>query len=491
MLFSSRNYAIGMAHYQVAGGLRVLLSLVGVYVALTCAIVGFAIYNSDVMGLKRVLMPVATLFMVMEAFGLVALGGIRIAGCIRMDTQTNMLESHRQMPVPAWQAMMGYLVGANTQILAVAALNLVVMAALQAGAGYTMDNFVVGQIVLLGFAGFVWSMSAMGALMFRQAMPLMVMAFFFGSCASIMLRGFGILPGASLLAAPFLGETIFSLSHGAMDMRYAYPAALAAQGAFTVLFFIGACRRYRGTYLTTFNVPMGVALVIVWAGLTAVAIRVWPHVITRFTRDSQPPVADQITAGLTVAALLMIVPLHALSAWESRHRVRPQWRVLALAAGVLAALLVLAGDAFDGGGAALAMLVMTAHALTIYAVLRLSAQAKGVWVATWVILALFVMWVLPVVIEVVRWFFLPENRFGLRVTNMSVISTFSPLGLLAAGLRHHPDGPPLLPGMCFQIAVAAILGVFMYGRRGEAAPVEATSAVTPAETSSATSAASR
>ena len=327
--------------------------------------------------------------------------------------------------------------------------------------------------------------------MFRQAMPLMVMAFFFGSFASIMLRGFGILPGASLLAAPFLGETIFSLSHGAMDMRYAYPAALAAQAAFAVLFFIGACRRYRGTYLTTFNVPMGVALVMVWAGLTAVAIRVWPHIISRFTREMQPPVADQITAGLTVAALLMIVPLHALSVWESRHGVRPQWRVLALAAGVLAALLVLAGSVFDGGSAGLAMLVMTAHALTIYAVLRLSAKAKGVWVATWVILALFVVWVMPILIEVVRWFFLPENRFGLRVTNMSVISTLSPLGLLAAALRHNADGPQLLPGMCFQIAVAAVLGMFMYGRRGETAPAEATSSALRSEISSVTPAATR
>lgn len=483
MLFSSRNYAIGMAHYQIAGGVRTLIFLLIAYVALAATIIGFAVYNADPGALPRVLVPVATLFLVLEAFGLVTLGSIRVAACIRTDMQTNMIESHRQMPVPAWRAMMGYLFGSTVQLLAVGALNVPVMAGLQKGAGFTMDNFVLGQMVLAAFAVFVWALSAMGSLMFKQAMPLMVLVFVFGSCSSMALRSFGILPGASLLAAPFLGETIFDLSHGLVNVRSAYPAALAAQGALAVLFFIGACRRYRGTYLTTFNVPMGAALVAIWCGLSAVAIRLWPELLPRFIREPQPRVADQITAALTVAALFMIVPLHALATWETRHPVKGIWRTLTLLATVLAAMVTLAAHAFDGPKAGVTMLVLAAHVATVYAALRLCARATPLWQIVWMLAVLFVLWVVPILIEVIRWLFLPENRFTLESTNLTMISTFSPLGLLLVAWRNDPAGPSLLPGLCFQIAVAATMAI-LAARRIPPAEEAAVPAVAVMDTAS-------
>ena len=62
---------------------------------------------------------------------LVDSGAVRIAGCIRMDMSTNMLESHRQMPVSASRAMLGYLFGTTVHVFAVVLLNVIVLAILE------------------------------------------------------------------------------------------------------------------------------------------------------------------------------------------------------------------------------------------------------------------------------------------------------------------------------------------------------------------------
>jgi len=237
-----------------------------------------------------------------------------------------------------------------------------------------------------------------------------------------------------------------------------------------VLFFIGACRRYRGTYLTTFNVPMGVALVGVWAGLSAVAIRIWPDLMNNFPHEMRPRAADQMTAGFAVAALLLIVPVHALATWEARFRVSPNGRAATLAATVLAALILLAGDGFNGFKAGMTLLVLAAHGVTVYAGLRLLARAKPTTAAVWIIVMLFGMWAVPILLEVVRWFFLPENREVVRNTDFTAISTFSPLGLLLIVWREDPHGPPLFPGLAFQMAVAVVFWSSMW-RRGRTVAV--------------------
>ena len=113
----------------------------------------------------------------------------------------------------------------------------------------------------------------------------------------------------SRAAHPILGETIFALSRGALSLRGAYALALAAQSAFAALFFVGACRRYRGTYATTFNVPMGLALVAVWSVLSIVAIRNWDSYTVRVGFRFNSPGADrqaqnQARLGVMLASVL-------------------------------------------------------------------------------------------------------------------------------------------------------------------------------------------
>jgi hypothetical protein len=458
MLFSSRNYAIGMAHYQIAGGLKSLLLLLGGYLLVAAAIIGMMLYNADPADLPRMLLVLATLFLAMEGFGLVVMGAVRVAACIRMDFTSNMIESHRQMPISAARAMLGYYFGATVHIVAICALHVIVLAILESFAGVGFQTFVTAQLVLAAFALFAWTTAAMGSLMYRQAMPIIVLVCVFGSCSSMFLRGWGLLPGVSLLAAPFLGETIFTLAGGRISMHAAYPVALTSQMAFSTLFFIGACRRYRGSYLTTFNVPMGVALVGVWGGLSAIAIQLWPSLLGTFARDFvQPAVDTQIVAALGVAAVLMIVPTFALAAWESRHPVTLPRRILALAGIVLAGSVVMTTMGFNFHHWAITLLVLMAHALTVYGGLRFCARMAPLAMAVFMIALEFCIWVLPVLVEVVRWYFLPENRLTLVVHDFSLISTFSPLGVLLVAWGDDPNGPFLWLGIVLQLGLAGLM----------------------------------
>ena len=137
MIGSSRSYAIGMAHFQIAGGFKSLIIVITVYLAIFFGGLGLYLYADRLStfpsGLSSVLV---SLLLAFEAFVLIIVGSFRVASAIRMDISTRMIESHRLMPVPSWRAVMGYLLGATTHVVAFALTN-VLLAYLMAGWTHT------------------------------------------------------------------------------------------------------------------------------------------------------------------------------------------------------------------------------------------------------------------------------------------------------------------------------------------------------------------
>jgi hypothetical protein len=459
MLCSSRHYAIGMAHYQMAGGHKMLLVLTGGYLAALAAILGLAFYNSEPANVQRMLATVATLLLVGEAFGLVLVCAVRIAGAVRLDLMSNMIESHRQMPISAARATLGYMFGTTAQLATVAALNALVLALLEQAAGVPLEHFILAQIVLAAFAVFIWTASTMGALLHRQALAVVMLLLLFGAISSVVLRIWGLLPGISLLVAPLLGETIFNLSGGRFVVfNSAYTVALTAQAAFGTIFFLASCRRYRGSYLTTFNVPMGIALAAVWGGLSAIAIRIWSDVLSPFAGAlGQPDVPMQVVAALGVAALLLIVPAYALATWESRHAVPLGKRLLALTGMVVCGGLSLGAAHYSTWLWAVTLLVLAAHVVTVYSGFKHCARLSPGTTAVIIAALLFALWLGPLMLEIVRWYFLQDNHRDLRVHDFTIVSAFSPLGLLLSAWEDTPNRMPLAVGLLFQTGLAAFL----------------------------------
>ncbi len=111
---------------------------------------------------------VLILLMALQGFGLLLVGGGRVAGAVRTDLSGNMIESHRLMPVSSANAVFGYLLGPTTPVLAFAVLNKFLSMAFGASIGVQFSRMVISQAVLFGFTLFFWSLVAMGTFAYRQ-----------------------------------------------------------------------------------------------------------------------------------------------------------------------------------------------------------------------------------------------------------------------------------------------------------------------------------
>ena len=231
--------------------------------------------------MPRAFQGIFTFLFVIEAFLLVVVGALRVAGCIRIDITTGMIESHRLMPLAPSRAVLGYLFGTTSHVISLVLLNMLIMAAVAPMAVVSLDNFVIAQMVLALFALLTWTFAAVGTMLFKQALPLLMFGLIGGKLRPARSCGNGgILPGISILASPFLGETIFNLSGGRVVMRAAYPLAFAAQmRTFSLIFFLAACRRaYRDAHacVAFSGCRSGRGFVGVWGLLSTLGIRVWP-----------------------------------------------------------------------------------------------------------------------------------------------------------------------------------------------------------------------
>src|SRR5579862_3573726 len=109
MIASSRSYAIGMAHFQMAGGFLTMVVSLGAYVLLVLVVTGLYFYGES--GRYTATLPATSVdvLLVMQCVGLLLLGSNRISTAVRKDLSSRMIESHRLMPIPSWRAIAGYI----------------------------------------------------------------------------------------------------------------------------------------------------------------------------------------------------------------------------------------------------------------------------------------------------------------------------------------------------------------------------------------------
>jgi hypothetical protein len=121
------------------------------------------------------------------------------------------------------------------------------------------------------------------------------------------------------------------------------------------------------------------------------------------------------------------------------------------------------------------LLVLAAHVLTIYAALRFCVGFTPLTSAIVMIVFLFSLWLGPILLEVVRWSFLPENQYGLVVHDFSLISAFSPFGILLSQWGDTLNNPAPMPwlGLAFQFALAVMVARLADRRHRPTPPVTA------------------
>jgi hypothetical protein len=466
MIGSSRTYAIGMAHYEMGGGWRSLVAICGAYLFLVFVAVGMYYYTDMSSGTRHGMTSVAvSILLIAQSVSLVVFGSFRVSGAIRSDLSSQMIESHRLMPVPSGRAIMGYLIGPATQTIAFALLNLILIYICASFTGTDLSRITIGQATLFAFALLVWSAAAVGTFVMRHLVLVLIAAIVPSMC--VMYWVYVFLPALSLLTGPFIGQSIFVFTGSSTGYEWIYTASFVSQAVFFSIFFAGACRRYRGTYATTFSVPQAFLLLVAWSGATiwsmALGERVRLAGVTRMEEDYHVP---QIIISVIAALLISIVPLRTLIVYQ-----RPR-RSLSLTAAVVAGVIAAIGVLPLGALAQWSLprecfsetaWVSGAAVVTLYSLLYFTRKMRP-WIMVLVAgFSMGLIWFVPLFLEVMRMIYL-ANHSGTAGGQpaFGLMGNFSPIGALIDiwwSDRNSPAVPPMW-GIIWQCFVAAVLAVF-------------------------------
>jgi hypothetical protein len=186
--------------------------------------------------------------------------------------------------------------------------------------------------------------------------------------------------------------------------------------------------------------------------LSVASIHIWPDVTGALVRNfGQPEAHMQIVASLFVAAMMMIVPIHALTAWEARHPVKPHLRVTALATTAAAGLLILLAGPVESYRWLISLLVIGIHVATVYLALRAFRIFTPMTTLVLMAAVMLSVWLIPLLAEGLLMSFFPGKE---EVTqDFKLVGTVSPLGLLIKVWTESPlwQGPlNPIPGLVCQ-----------------------------------------
>lgn len=468
--------AIGWAQYRLLGGWVNLLSTTGAYGLVLCALMfGFA------HGLHappaRIYEMFLYLFLVLQVLIALIYGTARVAGAIRLDMNSRLIESHRLMPVTPFQAVLGYLFGAPLQSFPVYAVNFVLGALAASGAGIAQQSWLFSNAILLTFCLFLWTIVAFFSFRANWAFGLFVIAL-----VALLISQFQLLPlvpGLKVLVSPMIGAGIFDLKTG-LTIDWPFVFAVAAQCFIGLLYVLAAARRYRRDDQLGFTPVMGLMLLAAWVAVSAVEM-----LYSREFRQRGPSLLVMRWSGVFVVStlscmLLAVLPISSAtraaiirSPFHAGRWMRP-WMALALSLLVVLAIMRGAPPVARTSRSALITTAVIAASFLVGArcVLEIAYRLK-LWPRRTLFIWLLLTWCAPMLLELFRQSFFVDETTDPNGPPMSILGMCSPIGALVKIWGDYPQD--VRGGVAVQVGLALIVVLICALIRRRAAPVPAIS----------------
>jgi hypothetical protein len=372
---------------------------------------------------------------------LLLFGASRIGAAIRQDHATRMIESHRMMPIGAAQAIFGYLAGAASQALVLAAVNVAVGAIVAMAAGIPVPLWLAANFVLAAFCAFIWVLSAFWAFLVKTPFALFLLlglGAWFSQGLAIQL-----VPALTTLIGPLMGRTVFSLRTSAAEPGLAYVVSFGSQVFIGTICFLGAARRFRRGDAPAFTLPMSLLLLAGWVVISCITILRWDDFKPEFLSGRMVDTDSQLIGSLLSSMLLALTPIagsaRAQCEWRARvpndpRRSRRPFSTPLLA--VIATLIILClvsvewpGAGFKTGDLAdpilrtalVVLLFLLAAGYLLQVLIRCGIRPLApmlIWLA--------ISWLGPLLGDVVRYNMFADQHGSILQT----ISTCGPLGAL-------------------------------------------------------------
>lgn len=454
---------IAYAHVKSNGGWPRLTFIAIAYAAVIMVLIGISSYTPRRWDMRALGAWIYILLWI-QAILLLLVGNSRITTAIQRDLKDRMIDSHRLMPLPPSQAILGYIAGGAAQVMPVFLANLIMGLAICFISGGPVNPWLTSNLVLVLFSLFIYTFVAMLAFMMRGATAVVT--------ASLSITGAMqgipalILPGLAVLLTPMVGESLFELRREIWDFSPTLLIASVAHLAMGWVFFLGACRKYRRDNQPALSVLLGLALLAAWELTSITGFAYMEQFRPRFGMGGRPEEEVKIIATLTLSLLLAMLPVS--TAVQESFTARPGRKTVPAAGTALLAALLSAGlvlfrpepsGHYPFPEAALGTVSLMCVYLLFYRYLngigwQFFPRRRRIVVITIVLLTLTV----PLVADAVR------NAWDDSYTDeLSVIGTISPIGALVGlwgDVRVN-----VLPAIVTYAVLAGVLGMQFHARR--------------------------
>jgi hypothetical protein len=457
MAFLVVNNAVGWAQFQLNGGWKNTLSVLAGYGVI---VGGIMVVTASIDPREKVWVYSAwTKGLIALQLGILILYATnRIIQGIRRDLTGAMIESNRLMPVPPLHAVVGYVFGAASQAISLAAVNFLLGVWATRGAGLPMAYWVKANLVVATFALFVWAVVSVAGATARGAVFWVIgplLGFWFsGGFLTV------ILPALSVLATPTQGPSVFDARLGRREPAL-YVVPMLCQAAIAGLCIVAAMRKYRRSEDAAFNPPLALAMLACIVGTCTAGIVWYDDIRPTFLREAADFRAQFIGSSIAIMAFTAVVMCSI--AWAAALRQRSARRrepirriaippfVGAILAAAIGTGLTLSDQRFSPFDRREWLFyfagVLLAQALAIGYLARwvyVRVDRAGVIVVIW----LFLQWLAPLVAD------LMIHAMQDAKQPVGTLSTLSPIGCLIAVFNSNGGDPRI--GLAGQFAMALV-----------------------------------
>lgn len=471
---------LGWAQVNLFGGWKRVWGVAAVYAAamLTFSVIIFrasGVPSSSFAGSAiGIILFIQTVFLYLVACG-------QIKKCILRDFTTDMITSHRLSAMSGYTAVLGYITGPVSQVLAMTCVNWVAcnlfMTMILPARGLAIAGPTMLLVVMLCLALTCWSLAVLMGLSTRGKSGIIGIIAMIGIAGNVSV--IAIHPGLSLIVPLTSVSQIGAAAQTGIDSAKVF-VGMAIQAILTLTFFVAAARKFHRDDVPAFTPILANILLAICTLTSAAAFKFWrPEVADLISPDMHFVVnpAHQMIAMLASLGLLGMLPIaasaHAEAAWMKRfavdpvfapRRPRPYYEAV-----MVATIIVLGIMGLVAGGRFKALMIgesnrldsiqliaiAVAFLLAMVAVSGVLRFCHGIGMNGLLpgILAVVLFWVVPILADIAASVFFDRHP----TEGHTVLFTASPIGIWIAILKKLKA--PIIAGLLAQggIAVGCLL----------------------------------
>lgn len=454
---------VAYAHLQTRGGIArqfaysvIFFLVLGAFISLTSYARGRWVQDSLMgwmYGLISLQFGIALLF-----------SSSRITASIRWDLQDEMIDSLRLMPLPASQAVLGYIFAGGLQGGAIMFANLILGAIVATPAGFQVQQWITANVILLFFCLFVWVIVASLSFVMKAAAMLI-----FGVLSAVGVTGgmpAMLLPGLAMLITPLSRRSIISMRNTFEDLAPQLALATVGQTAIGVICFIAACRKFRRSDWPAYTPFMGLMLLLAWQFSTLLGFYQFENVRPDFSGMPRMNEEPRIIASFLMAMLLSLLPIISAVREREIHPSAGRLRspeMASLFAFLICMMQMIYPPTFLGEPDLQLDVAHTAMGIFLFlfaacylAKVLVPKGKVGAWLLSG---ALFIGIVIPLVIDGLRGAYFPQTG-----EELTAIGAFSPIGFLI--IVWNRMNANIIPALIGYSLIVLVLGAVSFRARG-------------------------